>query len=161
MFFIQKRFPITKHLAKPCLKSTYYSYNFLHKQFISVTANNKLYIRYLRFRPATPNVHPELAPNMVTKIVLMRFTWALSHAVQWHLLMLVAIKIAYIVKYISATPIMTSYLYKFKTNTGRTKILLVQMQTLFFHLFFICLSEKYHLLVEVTCKCTIFFIPGK
>ena len=55
------------------------------------------------------------------------------------LLMLIEIRIAYIVKYNSATPMVMSYLYKFERST---KIFLIQMETIFFYNIFLFVFEQ-------------------
>ena len=76
---------------------------------------------------------------------------------QWYLVMLFGIGMAYVVKYNSKTAMVTSYIYKFEKNTRRAKIFLIQIQTLFFHdLLFIFLQKKYYLLAEVTFMHTIY-----
>ena len=64
-----------------------------------------------------PNVRPSqnipclslLAANTVTKIVLKRDLMVL-YAMQWYLLMLIEIRMRYMVKYDSTTPMVTPYL---------------------------------------------------
>ena len=113
---------------------------------------------FLWYRWPTKGVSPYFHPGPLSEILIianLRHTasriW--MKLVEWscvvvitttyttapHLLMLIEIRIAYMVKYNSATPIVTSYLYKFER---RTKIFLIQMETIFFYNIFLFVFEQ-------------------